>query len=225
MKRIGILGGLGPESTITYYAHITRTYYERFGDYAYPEIIIYSLRFADYIGSSYQMVGEFRSAIAALARAGADFAVAACNTIHLIYDEVVKDIPIPWFSMVDSVAQRVREHNLRKLALLGTVYTMGGDFYQKGFARYELEVLTPDQDAQKQINRIIYDELVLADIRDESREIALGIVEELRKQGAEGIILGCTELPFLITGEHTDLPIFDTTTIHAEKALDLALDD
>ncbi len=225
MKRIGILGGLGPESTIAYYSYITRTYYERFADYAYPEIIIYSLKFDDYIGKHYKMIPGAKAAIEALARAGADFVVAACNSIHVIYDELAPQLPIPWISIVEAAAEKIQAESLRKVALLGTVYTMSADFYPKGLAKYSIETITPDSDAQQKINEIIYGELVRAEVKDESREFVLKVIDELKQHGAEGIVLGCTELPFLITQDHTPLPVFDTTAIHAQKALDIALED
>ena len=223
MKTIGILGGLGPESTAAYYNIITRTYYETHRDFGYPEIVILSLKFDDYIGAHYKRADDVAEAIARLHRAGADFVVAACNSIHVIYDEVAPRTPIPWISIMDATAERIREAGQTRIGLLGTVFTMGGLFYPNTLARCGIETLVPPDEEQEQINRIIYDELVLGTVRDESRACCLSVMDGLRERGAEGIVLGCTELPFLIEQKHTGVPVYDTTTIHAQKALELAL--
>jgi len=225
MKTIGILGGLSPESTIAYYGYITRRYHQLRGDFAYPEIVIYSVRFSEFIEAGYQIAGRVKGAIERLHRAGADFVVAACNSVHVVFDEVSADVPIPWISIMDAVAEQIRRAGIRRVGLLGTVFTMGGEFYQKGLAKYGIETLTPDERSQKRINAIIYDELVKAQVREDSRRFVVTCIDELSQRGAEGVVLGCTELPFLIRQEDTSVPVFDTTTIHAQKALDLALAD
>lgn len=224
MKTIGILGGLGPESTIAYYQYITRKYYELRSDYAYPEIVIYSFNFSEFIETGYRKPGTVKTAIEALRRAGADFVIATCNSVHIVYDEVCRDICIPWISIMDPVAEQIKKQAIRKVALLGTVFTMGNDFYQKCLAKYDIEVITPDEQSQREINRIVYDDLITAKVKDESREVVSGIINKLQAEGAEGIVLGCTELPFLITAQDTELPVFNSTTIHAQKTLDLALE-
>jgi aspartate racemase len=222
-RRIGILGGLGPESTAAYYNHITRAYYEKHRDYRYPEIVIYSLCFQDYIGADYRQAGHVRQVIRRLAAAGADFVVAACNSIHVVYEEVCRDTPIPWVSIMDATAERIVAEGRRCVALLGTIYTMTADFYPRAFARHGLKVILPDAPAQERINRIIYDELVLGEAAESSRAEALAVIESLARGGAEGVVLGCTELPFLIQQQHTAVRVYDTTALHAQKALDLAL--
>lgn len=225
MKTIGIIGGLGPESTISYYSYITRKYYETYQDYGYPEIIIYSLNFSEFIEVGYEAAPGVKEVIERLHRAGADFVVAACNSIHIVYDEVSKDIPIPWISIMDVTAEKIREAGLSKVGLLGTIFTMGKGFYQDTLARFGIHCLTPPADAQREINRIIYDELVIASVKDESKQFVLGCIEKLKQDGAQGVVLACTELPFLIRQEDTALPVFDTATIHAQKALELAMED
>ena len=224
MKTIGILGGLGPESTVTYYNYITRKYYDLRGDYAYPEIIIHSFNFQEFIDADFEQPGKVASAIEGLSQAGADFVVAACNTIHLVYEEVCKNISIPWVSIMDAVAERIQEDRIQKVALLGTVFTMGKDFYPKVFSKYNIETVVPKATSHKVINDIIFGELVRAVITEESRRIVLDIIEELHQDGAEGVILGCTELPFLIRPEDISLPLYESTAIHAQKALSLALE-
>ena len=224
MKTIGILGGLGPESTCEYYRYITRTYYETYADYAYPEIIIYSVRFSKYIDLGYEAASEVKAAIEKLHRAGADFVVAACNSIHIVFDEVSEDIPIPWISIMDVVAEQITKEHIKKVGLLGTIFTMSRGFYHKALAERGIETITPGGNAQKKVNEIIFEELVRGITRDESRCFVLECIEELSQNGALGIVLGCTELPFLIKQEDTTLPVFDSTALHAQKALDLALE-
>ena len=223
MKTIGLLGGLGPESTIAYYECITRTYYELRGDYAYPEVVMHSFNFADFIDAGYRLPDRVKAAVEGLARAGADFVIAACNSVHVVYDEVASSIPIPWLSIMEAAAERVAARGLRTVGLLGTVFTMQNDFYQNTLAEHGIDVVTPLSDEQTAINEIIYGELVRREVRDESRQRAVAIIEALGKRGAEGVILGCTELPFLITQQAVEMPVFDTTTLHAHKALELAM--
>ena len=222
-KTIGILGGLGPESTIAYYAQITREYHRRCGDYAYPNIVIYSLSFQEIIDAGYEKPTKVKGAIEALAAAGADFVVAACNSIHTVYDQVAAQIPIPWISIISATAEQIKPAGITKVALLGTKVTMGGGFFQRALARDGIECITPHGDAQERINRIIFDELVIARTTAQSRSFVLQCIEDMRQAGAGGVILACTELPFLIRQSDMDLPVFDTSVIGAHKALDLAM--
>ena len=223
MKTIGILGGLGAESTVDYYTYIIKQYYDAFRDYAYPEIIIYSLNLKEFVDVGYELPDKVGAAIEALHRAGAHFAVAACNSVHVVYDEISPGLPIPWISIVDVTAESIQSRGINKIGLLGTVFTMSKGFYHKGLARHGIEAITPDADEQRRVNDIIYGELIRREINETSRRFLLGCIEELRDRGAEGVVLGCTELPMLIQQKHTDVPVFDTTTIHAQRALDLAL--
>jgi aspartate racemase len=223
MKTIGILGGLGPESTIAYYAYVTRKYYETHHDYAYPETVIYSLTFKEFIDAEYELPDRVLDAIRKLAAAGAEFVVAACNSLHVVYDEVAPRTPIPWVSIMDATAEEIRRRGMHRVGLLGTVYTMGKGFYQRALARHGIEAIVPDLAAQQTVNQIIYGELVREVVTEASRKRVLDIMDGLVRQGAQGVILGCTELPFLIYQEHTPIPVFDTTAIHSQKALDLAL--
>lgn len=223
MRKIGIVGGLGPESTIACYEYITREYYRRYGDYAYPEIIIYSLNFQEFIDTGYEMAEKIKMAIENLHKAGADFVIVPCNSAHIVFEEVAPDIPIPWFSIIDATAHEIKRNNINKVGLLGTIFTMSKDFYKRRLAQHHIETIVPSREEQDKINNIIYNELVLNKIRDDSRCIILEIIEKLNSKGAQGIILGCTELPFLIKQEDTNIKIFNTTIIQAQKALDFAL--
>ena len=224
MKTIGILGGLGPESTISYYAYITRLYYERYKDYAYPNIIISSLSFQEFIEAEYELPARVQDAIENMQRAGADFVVAACNSVHVVYDEIAKELPIPWFSIMDAVAGEIKKANITRIGLLGTIFTMSKGFFQKALARHGIETITPDHNDQKKINDIIFGELIRNVVKENSRQFVLDCINELVGRGAEGIVLGCTELPFLIQQEHTEVKVFDTTRIHSQETLERALD-
>jgi aspartate racemase len=223
MKTIGILGGLGPESTIAYYGHITRTYYKLHQNYTYPDIIIYSLSFREFIDAEYKLPAKVKSAVESLHKAGADFVVAACNSVHIVYDEVHKDIPIPWVSIMDVTARAIKKAGISKIGLLGTIFTMNKNFYAKALAQHGIKTITPSGDEQKRINEIIYGQLVRDIIKDDSRQYVTECIDRLLEKGAEGIVLGCTELPFLIKQSDTSAKIFDTTQIHAQEALELAL--
>jgi aspartate racemase len=227
-KRIGILGGMSPESTTAYYEYITRTYTERVGDYGYPEILIYSVSFQPYVdwpnAGRWDLVAEGLSAAAQkLVAAGADFILIATNTMHLVFDEVQARVPVPMISLLDAVAGAIQARGMVTVGLLGTRFTMEQSFYPDALSPHGITVLMPDGPARAKVNRIIYDELVAGEIRDASRQEFVRIIHELRDRGAEGVILGCTEIPLLVSEADAGLPLFDTTAIHAEAALQYAI--
>ena len=227
-KRIGVLGGMSPESTIEYYQHITRTYTERYGDYAYPEVLIYSVSFQSYVDwpeqDRWDLVAQGLSEAAQrLEKAGAEVIVIATNTMHLVVDQVQASVTVPVLSLLDVVADAVRARGLRTVGLLGTRFTMEKGLYQDALASRGIEVLVPDAKGRAYVNAVIYDELVAGQIRDESRAGFVALVDELAGRGAEGVILGCTEIPLLVREGDVDLPLFDTTILHAEAALEYAL--
>lgn len=227
-RAIGILGGMSPESTAVYYEHITRQYTARSGDYGYPEILIYSVNFQRYV--EWQREGRWDEAAKAMADAleslrvaGADFGIIATNTMHIVFDQVQAAVGMPLLSIVDATAQAIRDAGLRSVGLLGTVFTMRERFFRDGLNRHGLEVLVPERDDQDRINDIIYGELCRGRILPESRAVFLGVFEILRKLGAQGIVLGCTEIPLLVRPEDCGLPLFNTTILHAERALEFAV--
>jgi len=227
-KKIGILGGLSPESTVIYYLRIVRRYQELFGDHSYPEIIIYSMsfqKFVDWMARDRwnEITDELIRGIRNLAAAGADFALIATNTMHLVFDEVEKASPIPLISIVDATAEAIKKEKINTVGLLGTVFTMEGDFYRHGLAKYGIETIVPKKADRDYINKVIFEELCRGLIRDESRNNFKRIIEELTERGAEGIVLGCTEIPLLIDEMGVSTRIFDTTKIHADKALEFAV--
>ena len=220
-KRIGILGGMSPESTSEYYEYITRTYTERFGDYGYPEIIIYSVSFQPYVDwpneDRWDLVAQGLSEAAQrLEAAGADFIIIATNTMHLVFDQVQASVNVPMLSLLDAVGEAILARGMKTVGLLGTKFTMERTFYQDALARKNIAVLVPNADDREYVNNVIYDELVAGQIRDESRAGFVAIIEKLAARGAEGVILGCTEIPLLVNEADARIPLFDTTAIHAE---------
>ncbi|MCD4671304.1 MAG: aspartate/glutamate racemase family protein [Anaerolineaceae bacterium] len=227
-KKIGILGGMSPESTIAYYEYITRTYTQRFGDFGYPEIIIYSVSFQPFVDWPSQgrwdlITDTLVDSAHHLEKAGADFIVIATNTMHIVFDKIQDRIGIPMLSLLDAVGQTISKKGIKKVGLLGTRFTMQNSFYADALKKYGVEILVPQDKEAEIVDATIYNELVKGIISPASKEKFLGITQTLEGQGAQGVILGCTEIPLLINKEDTNLPLFDTTTIHAEAALDFAL--
>ena len=228
-KKIGILGGMSPESTVEYYQYITRAYTERFGDYGYPEIIIYSVSFQPYVDwpqqERWDLVAQGLSEAAQkLEAAGADFIVIATNTMHLVFDQVQASVGVPMLSLLDAVGEAILARGMKKVGLLSTQFTMEKTFYQEALARKGITVLVPDAEDRQYVNAVIYNELVAKQIRGESRAGFVAIIDRLAARGAEGVILGCTEVPLLVSERDTNIPLFDTTAIHAEAVLRYAVE-
>ena len=228
MKRIGILGGTGPESTIIYYQHMVRTYHERFHDYAFPEIIIYSVSFQRFIDlfETEQWDEVAREAVQGLDRlhrAGADFGILASNTLHIAFDKIEQQASLPLVGMMEPVVEAIRSHRLNTVGLLGTAFTMRADLYRDRLLREGVEILLPDQEDQERIHDIIASELTVGVTKEESKKVFLGLVDGLRRRGAQGLILGCTEIPLLVAQQECGLPLFDTVRLHALRTLDYAL--
>lgn len=230
MKTIGILGGMTPDSTALYYEHIIRTYQSRFDDYAFPPIVIYSVSFQDYVdwmfaGKWDKIAVGLSEGMQNLEKAGAGVGVIATNTMHKVFDRVASSVSIPLISIIDATAENILEKKIKTVGLLGTIFTMEQDFYKEGLQKFGIEVVVPSGADQQTVNRIILDELGKGVIREESRKRYLDIIRGMQADGAEGIVLGCTEIPLLIQQEHCDIPVFDTTVIHAEKVLNYSLEE
>ncbi len=229
MKNIGIIGGIGPEATIEYYSYIFDKVRERISienDFSWvPNIIIYSMGRENYSGSNFgtpDKPEKVRAVIERLQASGADFVIGACNALHIVYDQLVDTLPIPWVSIMDTTAEAITKANMGTVGLLGTYMTMTESFYQRALARHGIQTITPDEKEMREVEEIILSELIWNRMLDGSRKRLLGIMEKLVQKGAQGIILGCTELPLLIKQTDTQIKIFPTTTILAQKALDLA---
>ena len=227
-KKIGIVGGLSPESTMSYYQYLVRRYQELFGDHSYPEIVIYSVNFQRYITWTRQekwekVAEDLTRVIARLQAAGADFAVIACNMVHFVFDQVQERAAIPLISIIDATAEAIRDAGITTVGLLGTRFTMENNFYRTGLARHGIESLIPPKPSRISLTQIILEELARGIITSASRNKVLAIIEDLVGKGASGIVLGCTELPLLIEAHHTSVRLFDTATLHADKALRYAM--
>jgi aspartate racemase len=223
-KRIGILGGMTPESTVTYYQHIVHAWQQRHGDHRYPEIVIFSMSFQqleDWMeaGRWDDVERALGEGLRRLGAAGADFGVIATNTMHLLFDRLAAASPIPLLSIVEATARAVVCAGLRTVGLLGTRFTMEQSFYADGLARHGIATLVPDQPAREDVHRVIMRELSMGALNDGSRRRYLEIVDGLVARGAQGIVLGCTEIPLLVRPGDTAVPLFDTATLHAEAAL------
>lgn len=228
-KTIGILGGMSPESTVAYYEYITRTYTDRFGDYGYPEIIVYSVSFQPYVDwpreERWDLVTEGLSGAAQkLEAAGADFILIATNTMHLVFDEVQESVNVPMLSLLDAVGEAIVAQGMDTVGLLGTRFTMEKTFYQEALDRQGITVLVPGAQDRQYVDDVIYEELVAGQIREQSREGFITIIGKLAERGGQGVILGCTEIPLLVSEQRAGLPLFNTTLIHAEAALRYAVE-
>ena len=223
MKTIGLIGGMSWESTVTYYQVINETIKKQLGGLHSAKCILYSVDFDEI--EKYQARGEWdksadvlSEAAQALERAGADYIVICTNTMHKAAPEISRRIHIPILHIADMTAAELQKQGIRKVGLLGTKYTMQQDFYKNILIEQGIEVVIPNDADVDVVNRIIYDELCLGKILEESKAVYLDIIHELARNGAQGIILGCTEIGLLIQQSDTDIPLFDTTLIHAKQA-------
>jgi aspartate racemase len=166
---------------------------------------------------------EMAEALERLHVAGADFGLIATNTMHIVFDEVQRAVHMPLLSIVQATAEAILASGFRSIGLLGTVFTMSEPFFREGLEQSGIRALVPEPDDQQQVNEVIYQELCRGEIRPTSRQMFLEIIARLRRQGAEGIVLGCTEIPLLVQPQHCNLPLFNTSLLHAGMALDFAL--
>ena len=228
MKTIGLIGGMSWESTVSYYQLINETIKEKLGGLHSAKILLYSVDFAEI--ERYQASGDWDKSAEVLSQiaqnleqAGADFIVICTNTMHKVAPQIQENISIPILHIAQATAEVLLENGIQKVGLLGTKYTMTQDFYKEKLFEAGLDVVIPDQAGVEEVNRIIYDELCLGQIKESSKQNYLSIIDDLKKAGAEAVILGCTEIGLLVKQEDTDVPLFDTTVIHAQKAAEFAV--
>ena len=228
MKTIGLIGGMSWESTVTYYQILNREVKERLGGLHSAKCLLYSVDFAEI--EACQTAGEWEragdmlaGAAQALARAGAEGLLLCTNTMHKVAPAIEKSVDIPLFHIADVTADALERAGIRRAALLGTRYTMEQDFYTGRLRARGLEVLLPEAEQRREINRVIFEELCLGVISPASRDYFAKVIAGLAAAGAEGVILGCTEIGLLIGEEDTSLPVFDTTVLHAKAAVDWAI--
>lgn len=230
MKTVGIIGGVGPESTIEYYRFIIDGYRERKQDDSYPSIIINSVDVNKYVGLATAnrfdtFTDELVVEIERLARAGADFGALAANTPHIVFDELQRRSRIPLVSIVEATRDKVQSFGLKRVGLFGTRFTMQGGFYQKIFSAAGLEITLPNDEEQNYIHEKYIGELLKNIFRPETRAGLLAIVEQLHKrERIEALILGGTELPLILReSELAEVPFLDTTRIHVERIVERLL--
>ena len=219
---IGIIGGMSPESTVSYYQHIIRSHQAKLGNHSYPRIVIASVSFQKYIdwqheGLWEQIAEELTKEFRAVAAAGADFAILATNTMHKVLPQI--DSPIPVLSIIDAVADYAKANSVKTIALTGTRFTMRDGFYQEGLEKHGLSVCLPDETEQEQIHNIIYNELVRGEINSRSVKDFNGIAQSLLNHGADAVLLGCAELALLTQETSASMKLIDSTSVHADAAL------
>ena len=226
MKAIGLIGGMSWESSLEYYRIINEFVRQKLGGLHSAKILMYSVDFEDVQGDWNESTKIVIDAAKRLEQGGADFIVICSNTMHKMADEVQKNVRIPLLHIVDVTAEKIKEKKIQKVGLLGTKFTMEEDFYKRRLTqKYQLDVITPHQKDMEFIHKVIYEELCLGKIRQQSKMKFKRIISDLKSKGAEGVILGCTEIPLLVQQKDTKLPLFDTTRIHAEAAAEKALND
>ena len=229
MKTIGMIGGMSWESSLEYYRIINETVKERLGGLHSARSLMYSVDFAEvetlqHAGRWLEAGEMMTDAALYVERGGADFIVLCTNTMHKSVEAMQKSLHIPILHIADATAEVVKARGLHKVGLLGTRFTMEEDFYKGRLQqKYGLEVLIPDRDTRDIIHAVIYDELCIGEIRRTSKADFVRSMDQLVARGAEGIILGCTEIGLLVSQTDSPLPLFDTTRLHALAAVDLAI--
>ena len=229
MKTIGLIGGISWQSTIVYYRVINQRTNELLGGSHSARVLLNSVDFDEVALMQHEgRWEEFQELLidvaSSLERGGADFFLICANTPHIVADGVEKAVGIPLVHIGDATGAAIQQAGLKKVGLLGTRYTMEEDFLKgRLLDRFGIEAFVPEKEDRDLVHSVIYDELISGDYREESREQYLKIIDKLTAKGAEGIILGCTEIPLLVTPNDTDAVLFDTTSLHAELAVELAL--
>jgi aspartate racemase len=225
---IGLIGGLSWESSLEYYRLLNTGVEDRLGGLHSAKVAMASVEFAELTElQEAERWDEVAAVLVAAARgvqaAGADLVLMCSTAFHLVADQVEAALDVPFLHLADVVARSAEEHGLTRLGLLGTSFTMSRDFFTDRFARHGIEVVVPDERHHEPVNRIIYDELVHGKVLDSSRSRVVALVDELWDAGAQGVILGCTELELLVKQADVEVPVFACTTLHVAAALDRAL--
>jgi aspartate racemase len=228
MKTIGLIGGMSWESTITYYQLINEGIKDALGGLHSAKILLYSVDFFEVealmSSGEWDKAADMLGSVAArLENAGADMILICTNTLHKVAPQVQGRIRVPLVHIAEAAAERLLEQGVTRVGLLGTKYTMTQEFYRDKLVERGIEVLIPEGDDIDLVNRVIFEELCLGVVKEDSRAEYLRVIESLQQRGAQGILLGCTELGLIVSAEDVTLPLFDTTEIHAKKALSLAL--
>ncbi len=228
MKKIGIIGGLGPEATVDYYRILINAFREKCSGHS-PEIAIYSVSQDDlvvlYKKKDFDgIVNWLNRAVIALSQCGAQLVIIASNTPHIVYDDLIEIAPIPIISIVEETAIVARKMGLKRIGLFGTKITMGADFYPKVFKKSDMEIVVPTRDEQDRINHIINNQLIFGIVKDESRNQLKAVIQRMiKEESINALILGCTELPLILSNPDLGIPYLNTSRIHVLAALQYAM--
>jgi aspartate racemase len=231
MKTIGIIGGIGPESTVDYYKEIIAAFNTKYAALAYPEIIVYSANLNELMGivqsKNWPLLSEWLlEKIAALQRAGAEFAAIASNTPHIVFDKIKLKSPIPLLSIVEATCNQANDMRLKNIGLIGTQLTMTEDFYKQPFAAKGMSVVVPSDADQQFIHHKLFSEIELGIFKESTKAELLAIVKRMvDKDKIDSLILGCTELPLILTESKFDIPFLNTTAIHCDKIVSYCIDE
>jgi len=223
MKKIGIIGGIGPESTVDYYKLIIGAFHEKQADSGYPEIIIYSADLSGLMkileaGNWKNLADWLVEKVFALHNAGAEFAVIGANTPHIVFQEVSSRSPIPMLSIIEETRKKAQSSGFKRLGLMGTKFTMESDFFKRPFVESGMSVVVPEKEDRELIHHRLFSEIELGIIKDSTREELLSIVKKMiDRHSIDALILGCTELPLILSKDEFGIPFLNTTAIHAES--------
>lgn len=229
MKTIGLIGGMSWESSLEYYRLINQMVKEKLGEPHSAKSIMYSVDFAEYEklqheGKWAELTEKMVDISQSLEQAGSDLVLICTNTMHKMAPEVQDSIEIPLLHIADAAADEIKRQNIKKVGLLGTKFTMEEDFYKGRLKeKHNIDVIIPQKKERDKVHKVIYQELISGIINDDSRREFQAIIKNLKARGAEGVILGCTEIPLLIKEKDSVIPVFDTTMLHARKAVEMAL--
>ncbi len=230
MKKIGLVGGLGPEATVDYYKELISAFNNKGGEMNYPEIIIYSVNMSEFLKMFREK--DYRSAISflleklhSLKNAGAEFAAITANTPHLLFDEVIEQSPLPLISIVEATLRKTIKKGLKRPGLIGTGFTMDASFYQDVFKKQGIEVIVPEKQDKELINYKLFSEIEMGIFSNETRELIIGIIDKMVKiNEIDSIILGCTEFPILLPeSSYAGIPALNTTRIHVNEIIENCL--
>jgi len=230
MKTIGVIGGIGPESTVDYYKEIVAAFNTKYTDLAYPEIILYSANLNELMrlieAKKWPTLSEWLlGKIFSLQRAGAEFAAIASNTPHIVFDEIKSKSPIPLLSIVEATCRKAKEMGLKKIGLMGTKLTMEAEFYKKPFIPEEISIVVPLEAEQQLIHQKLFSEIELGIFKDSTREELLAIAKRMvDEETIDSLILGCTELPLILTESKYDIPFLNTTAIHCAEIISYCIE-
>ncbi len=231
MKTLGLIGGMSWESSSVYYQLINKTVNEKLGGFHSCKNVMYTIDFDKTVklqheGKWDELNEIMVDAAQRLEKAGADVVILCTNTMHLCSKAITDNISVPFLHIAEATGMAIVSEKIKKVALLGTQFTMEKDFYKDILInKFGIEVLVPNKQERTKVHNIIYNELVQGQIKDESRDVYKTIIANLENQGAQGVILGCTEIPLLISDTDVDIPTFATTNIHAEKAVEWILNN